>query len=832
MGLHSSLLRVSLWTSGVGNQTKINRVNIHCGIGEKGLEEIKQSGLRYQLIPNSMDYVGHNTDVFVLNTLTSKNDNGESYLKEIHKMLKQFIRNDKLLENILPVRNVSKSSRGFILSCHFGSSYSDPTKYATQGRRSIGGGTTPTLYGYEKLQDKVKRLVCNFDQIVIKDVMPAMGIKDAFTRGGPHRVAYNKKIQQALNIQEDVTDFTVPEAGTFLVYPTELDYSPMEILMPHVDSHNDIIPNYNYAICCNGVFDLGEVGEEIREKLKEKIGVQNKLHFAFIRYSRKCIGDMDRANSIQNEYLNSYNNSIAAQRKIFDMQSQANTYLDYDYVVGRNNVQAYIALFNKFLIDGKKANSKGKCHYKHGFIITDQLACADKNCYYSAAYDVILCLYKAYRITFWDDIISIPLVFIVYTNSTALFVQAIESLLLGKYCGQEFRDADQVENPIDKIPQWAYIVSQQLSYEKKKHNPANKGLNGASSYNRSQCTGKSMTLPCFEDNDAVRNFEMILLNLKSIIANVWLSYDKKMPKTTTAYGGDSQEVIFEQCTNLLEQLKNLPCFGGFTAECFIQFFAGLEIIPPEYNYFGAVTGNTTGPFKFFEEYIDSKDKPSNCNEKLKFYNQTLFNITKNCRLVQNQHTTMSEIENLCCENNRSSRKADLKYFFSFRCNVNDAQNYSTKGKYKEDKCYVSGMQNFFYMRWDESSKRIRLNVLAARNSGRLSQMFRLIPVYHYICIDGRNQTIDLKDDKRYMPYNIVSNGRNNVLFHYDGINAVHNVEASDDVVQKSTKSKKKHRKKLDMNKPRKMMQLQKDDKDAKKKPRLVLKLSSGKSKQT
>ena len=142
------------------------------------------------------------------------------------------------------------------------------------------------------------------------------------------------------------------------------------------------------------------------------------------------------------------------------------------------------------------------------------------------------------------------------------------------------------------------------------------------------------------------------------------------------------------------------------------------------------------------------------------------------------------------------------------------------------------MQNFFYMRWDESSKRIRLNVLAARNSGRLSQMFRLIPVYHYICIDGRNQTIDLKDDKQYMPYNIVSNGRNNVLFHYDGINAVHNVEASDDVVQKSTKSKKKHRKKLDMNKPRKMMQLQKDNKDVKKKPRLVLKLSSSKSKQT
>ena len=78
------------------------------------------------------------------------------------------------------------------------------------------------------------------------------------------------------------------------------------------------------------------------------------------------------------------------------------------------------------------------------------------------------------------------------------------------------------------------------------------------------------------------------------------------------------------------------------------------------------------------------------------------------------------------------------------------------------------MQNFFYMRWDESSKRMRLHMLAARSNGRLSHMLQLIPVHNYVSIDGRAQTIDLKDDKRFMPYNMVSNGRESVKFH-DGV---------------------------------------------------------------
>ena len=783
--------------------------NIHCGIGVYGLDLMRKAAkAKVQVISNRTNF---NTDLatrgsskvpdlVVLNEKGMKmtpSFNGIDYLSLVRTTLRSFIRDGPLMGGIMSSGRGAKGSRGTILSYHFGSSYSDCNSYK---RKSIGGGTDPPLYGYDNLHYNTKHNIVQFDKAMLGTMLPSMGITNAFCGGGTHRKEYNRKIQEALGVQyENDVPFTYPEAGTFIIYPSGMEYSAMEILQPHVDSFNDSKEGYNYTVCIGGTFSVNLVGDgdkKLIRMLKKLCCVSDTFQFAFVRYSRKCIGDMDNSKSIVNRQEKAFNNGNNALKRIFDMMKMVGTHLDYEHIVGMHDINVYINLFNKFMTEGSLARESkcGKgCSYVHGRIITNQLACADKNCYYSAAYDVILCLYKQYRITDWDDILSISVIFSVYCNSTALFVQAVESLLLGKYLGKKVSRIEQVQDPVKQIPKWAYILSTQLSYERSVQ-AKEQGYTAASTHSRSQVTGISMTLPHFDMHNARNNFAEMLQGLKVIIKGLWETLEPQLSKQSS-FTKANQKLIYHECTSVLKKLKKLPGVGPFTSMCLIQFLSGIGIIPGECNFFAAVTHTKTGSYKFFHTHATvchSTDK-----DRLKAYNDMLFDITstvRDCSL--NSKATMLDVENLACEEGRKNKKYDLKYHFQFRSNLTKMKAYLSSEGVTGHPGFVGGMQNFFFMRWDKVSKRMKLHMLAStitetlppRKSG--SKRFSLVPVSDFILVDGKNCCVDFVDNNVTMPFNTVSNGRKEVKFYY-----LHgsNVSQRDSSTSRASKRQRVHR---------------------------------------
>ncbi len=757
--------------------------HIHCGIGTNGIE-IMQRTARQKVEVVWFD-VNYNIpapnlhcqqdilvpDVLVLNQKGMKIEKrGKDYLSLVRSTLQTFIKDEELISCILGGASGAKNNRGKILSFHFGSSYSDPTKYK---RTSIGGGTLPHLYGYEKLGENVKKAITTFDNALLSEMLPTMGITNAFRDGGQHRIEYNNKIKKALGYSTGKGQpFTLPEAGTFLIYPGGMDHSAMEILQPHVDTFNDSKEGFNYAICIGGTFRVDNVGggnSALMSLLRKICGVKSTFQFSFIRYSRKCIGDMDNLRSKINLRQQAYNNGNQAQKIIIKEMTKVETHVDYEHVVGLHNVNVYVALFNRFLTDGSNAMRRRGCSYMHGRIITDQLACADKNCYYSAAYDVVLCLYKQYRIKDWDDILSIPVIFTVYCNSTALFVQAVESLLLGQYLGKEFLGPNKVSNPFrQKLPQWAYILSTQLYYENKKRTGEHK-LSPSSTHNRSQSTGRASTLPHFKEYNAMENFSALLNGLKGIISKIWANMEPTLTKQGSCLPKSVRYLIYTTCTEMFLNLKKLNGVGGFTAMCLIQFLSGLGIIPSECNFFAAISSCKTGSFKFFQKHVPVDGLSDKAT--LKAYNDMLYHITEEVRRSTNPLATMMDVENLACEEERKNAKYDLKYHFHFRSTMLNVQKFLTSGNVSGYQGFVGGMQNFFFMRWDSSKKRMRLHLLAAKEEEQSPPTrsgctkFILCPITKFIHIDGKNKSIDYKDNNDTMPFNVVSNGRNEVKFY-------------------------------------------------------------------
>ena len=294
------------------------------------------------------------------------------------------------------------------------------------------------------------------------------------------------------------------------------------------------------------------------------------------------------------------------------------------------------------------------CSYRHGLLLAGDFACADKNCYYSAAYDVILCLYKKYRITNWDDIVSIPILFAVYCNSTAVFVQAVESILLGEYCSAEFGQGD-VGDPKGVLPKWAYILSTQLSYEVHLRLDSNCA---ASTHSRSQTTG--IALPHIDVRDGSAKFVSSLNALKGIIKDLWKSLGPSLAGHKS-FNQTCQRAVYTKCTKVLKQLMKLPGIGSCTGMCIIQVLSGLGVIPGECNYFAAV-GDGTGSYRFFKEVVGHENNTNN-KTPLQMYNDMLFDITVRAGKHFNNRPTMMMVENLACEESRKMKKYNLKYFF-------------------------------------------------------------------------------------------------------------------------------------------------------------------------
>ena len=406
--------------------------------------------------------------------------------------------------------------------------------------------------------------------------------------------------------------------------------------------------------------------------------------------------------------------------------------------------------------------------YRHGKIST-HIASADKNCYYSAPFDMVFSLIKKFRISNWDDVISIPLFFSVYTNGTPLYVQTVESLLLQRYLGKPFKGSQEVEeSEVYKhykniLPVWAYILTTQMAFEKHKEtdkygNPKVTSKTGATTMNRTIVTTPAMYLPHL-DNDSLQRFRPMLEGLKGVIQSVWLEYDKRMTKATNSFIGEEHwSVLSKICTEAVKSLKDLKNIGEFTAVCLIQFLGGLEILPPSCNYFGYVCADM-GPYHFFQNCYPEK-KSMNKKKQLEEYNRELLEIALLCQKNLNTYCTMMEVENMCCEHSRmkrerDKRKVDVKYCYKFRSNVR-------RDGDKGDGSFVGGYQNFFFLRFDEKDKVPRLHMLVARNASS----FGFVPVSRFIQICGREGRVDFKDDNNWgLPFNLVNLERGTIRFH-------------------------------------------------------------------
>ena len=768
--------------------------NIHCMIGSNAVQAIKDRvpgskitliGENQNFFEGGLDWPGYvrigedgRPDLGVWKRSEShlifpkKNTFGKCALKGVvQRALKALANNKTLMEHIITKGSVPKTrKRGAIVSYHFGSTLSNAHDYTLEGKRaSVGGGVKqPTLHGYNIFDTETRNTIRDYDISVLKYLLPAMNFPHVFQDPGPRRRAHNKLIKEKLlasNVEYE--SMTFPEGGTFIIYPTNSNLSPMEILMPHVDSLNDGTEGFNYVTCGNGIFKLDEIrNDTIRAVLKDRLNVTSTFEFAFLRYSRKVVGDMDLTSSKSNQLQIVEKNGSPALRKIFHLQKQANTEWDYDYIVGRRDIQKYIALYTKCQV-GKNP----KCNYKHGGVITDEYACADKNCHYSPAFDMILSLYAKWKIDKWDDIVSIPLFFVVYTNGTPLFMQALESLLTGKHCGNTFNGFDEACSIDCKgLPKWAYILSRELLYAKKlqSDNPDDV-KSAATSNNRSQGTGPNMNLPHLDihcstsssSSSSSKRFVAILEAVKKIIKDIWEDYDAEIAKIGRPSGNSframDQKLVFEQCSAVMVKLTKVRGIGNFSAVCLIQFFAGLEINPPIYNYFGYVAPKL-GPYKFLDDNlslnIDSREGENKNKrgrgkevEKLKteYFNREIFEISRLSRRWLNPQSTMLEVENLCCEiyrqqKNRGTKKTDVKYSFGFRSKISDGN-------------FVGGLQNFFFLRFDTKTKMMRMHILYARGDSA----FSLKPLCNYIQIDGRNMAIDFKHTTEVgLPFNLVN----------------------------------------------------------------------------
>ena len=84
---------------------------------------------------------------------------------------------------------------------------------------NLEGGALPTLFNYNKLPKTVSYAIMSYDAMVIQEVLPTMGLKEAFRGGGKFRKQYSALTRMALcrndqNIYDSFCDINEPSLET------------------------------------------------------------------------------------------------------------------------------------------------------------------------------------------------------------------------------------------------------------------------------------------------------------------------------------------------------------------------------------------------------------------------------------------------------------------------------------------------------------------------------------------------------------------------------------------------------------------------------------------
>lgn len=151
-----------------------------------------------------------------------------------------------------------------------------------------------------------KKAILDFDMLTLHYLLPQLGMHKVFVpkKQMKYRMLHSSRIYSKLKgkVQQNNYNFTFPENGTLILYPTYHDQSAIKMVYPHVDKGNDVIEGYNYLISGYGHFLVEDVQcKETKKILFETVNFSTYFQFAIIRTSRKCVGDLDKPTSKSNK---------------------------------------------------------------------------------------------------------------------------------------------------------------------------------------------------------------------------------------------------------------------------------------------------------------------------------------------------------------------------------------------------------------------------------------------------------------------------------------------------------------------------------------------------
>ena len=769
--------------------------NLHFLVGDKGKQAVEamKDKIPCEIISNCTNYYSNDQEAS-LNPVRVLNKS--EHLKSLYNIVQEIATNTELLHLMFDSQQATSLSRnnrrGNVCSYNFGITNQDIDR---QEKMNLEGGALPTLFNYNKLPKTVSYAIMSYDAMVIQEVLPTMGLKEAFRGGGKFRKQYSALTRMALcrndqNIYDSFCDineatdmsedfnFVAPEAGTIGIFPCQSFTEPIDMLHPHIDSMNGMSENFNHVIAFTAVYSFDKIEDQnLRERMKQHLEYMDVdwFRFVFIRYSRKIICDLDKDTSSAKRIPNMIQTSnCLAEKNILEFISNA-PYTDWDYNFTMTNPKILMNL--QRILNGKKVlvnnvknfELKGlvlnyQSAYKHGSVIVNKMAAINKRCYDSAPADQTFSFAVYYDIKDIDSLLVMAMFFGLYCSGPSIYVQALESLMNGSYENRKYNKSKEtlrghiLPTQFDDEPsKLAWVLSTQIAFENHKRIVNSKY--GYSTEQRAQ--HPNIKLPHIND-DEWDKFKSCLCFLKGRMKQFWYDVEEWLNPTKSGSRPSSftqrcSEKIYAECSVFIEDMCDHDLKGAkhFTCMGFVQFSAVVGLLPAECATFAQISNNKCGSFKFFDERIgESHCAGKTVKDKVVFYNERLQRISKQLRKVHVGFSP-SKVENIGCEMKRIEKKEDdqsgkgraIDPIYSFK----HRKDHHDECMKKDVKLcgYTAGIQNFFDVLWD--NKTSRMVVFIARGSGKKVKM---VPLYNYIDVNGKEGTISYRT-KGVMPYNVL-----------------------------------------------------------------------------
>lgn len=757
----------------------------HFQCGPKGLAKFRSdhNTIPCKVIKGNEDFIGsEGFPISIINTDSVKVGSSKGgCCSVIYNALGKIATNTEFLKSLISISSKTRVNssgrnnvlkRGKVLQLHIGVSYSDCRSYK---KLSLAGGTLPQLHGYKHLSNEVKKAILEYDSLIIGKILPTLGIDDAFLMSNANKFrklfskAVNKELGQNSDQHESTSNYITPAGGTFSLHPPTSSVSLMDALKIHVDALDDSEKGFNYSIVASGWYRLSQLTDSVVIDNMKLIGFTDWFLFTYIRYDRKCIGDIDKPSSSYNQRLD-YHSSLdcIATKKVFDILTDT-TKLSRDYRACISSFENYVHMFTCSLrnvsldqcnpngddilkLKEKRSRSANACNnsdYRHGFVSTAKPSSIDKMCYYSSVIDIILSFVVQFRISYTESL-HIVILFSIYCNGPSLFIQALESIMMKIYLGKPFQQIKDIQIQVNQNTKkdntsLVVCISKQIQYEKWKtcccklpqqQHDINNIKTGSSTENRH--SPHNFQLPHLS-KASMTKFNKIVEITERLSTESWQClFDKYISNPSVCSITKQMEIeISRLCQKYLKCVdESVKGISTFTAMTLLQVSSALGFFPHEMSCYGEVTGVNTGSYKFFDKHMNSDDiQHLSVKEKLILFNQKLVEITGNSKKYLGKDIDVRRVENLACEESRGRPKNDPIYFFGYR---------NTHAEHRQ--CCTS-MQNFFIMNWNKKLKRMKLQMVKCTQK---RHRMVLENVDKYVSICGLNKCITFKVEE--MPY--------------------------------------------------------------------------------